>query len=60
MKCRQKTLLNYPDIKFRLINVDDDKDKKIAEEFEATGTALFLYNPSTGEKKDLTNFAFLM
>ncbi len=31
----------------------------MAEQFEATGTALFLYNPKTGKKKDLTDFAFM-
>ena len=49
----------YPGIPFRLINADDKKNAKIAEQFEATGTALFLYNAKTGKKKDLTEFAFM-
>lgn len=49
----------YPAIPFRLINVDDKKNAKIAEQFEATGTALFLYNVKTGKKKNLTEFAFM-
>jgi phosphoribosylanthranilate isomerase len=49
----------YPAIPFRLINADDKKNAKIAEQFEATGTALFLYNAKTGKKKNLTEFAFM-
>ena len=49
----------YPGIPFRLINADDKKNAKIAEQFEATGTALFLYNAKTGKKKDLTEFAIM-
>lgn len=50
---------HFPAIPFKLINVDDNKNEKIAEEFEATGTALFIYNPITKKKKDLTDFAFM-
>ncbi|MBL0024066.1 MAG: hypothetical protein IPO98_03155 [Saprospiraceae bacterium] len=55
----KETLKAYPNIPFSLVNVDDEKNEKKAEQFEATGTALFLYNPKTGEKKDLTEFAFM-
>lgn len=55
----KESLKSYPQIQFSLINVDDKKNEKIAEQFEATGTALFLYNPTTKEKKDLTDFAFM-
>ncbi len=44
---------------FALVNVDDAVNEQIAEEFEATGTALYLYNPKTGAKQDLTDFAFM-
>lgn len=54
-----ETLKSYPNIPFVLVNVDDEKNEKKAEQFEATGTALFLYNPKTGQKKDLTDFAFM-
>ncbi|MEZ4909590.1 MAG: nitrophenyl compound nitroreductase subunit ArsF family protein [Saprospiraceae bacterium] len=54
-----ETLQKYPAISFSLVNVDDAKNEKMAEKFEATGTALFLYNPKTGKKKDLTDFAFM-
>lgn len=59
-KLTRKTLVdNFPTIPFSLVNVDDKKNSKKAEEFEATGTALFLYNPATGKKKDITAFAFM-
>lgn len=54
-----ETLKTYPDLAFKLVNVDDTKNEQVAEQFEATGTALFLYNPSTKEKLDLTEFAFM-
>ncbi|MFZ1705940.1 MAG: nitrophenyl compound nitroreductase subunit ArsF family protein [Saprospiraceae bacterium] len=58
-KLTKETLQKYPAIPFILVNVDDKKNEKIAEKFEATGTALFLFNPKTGSKKDLTDFAFM-
>lgn len=59
-KFTKKTLVDYfPTIPFSLINVDDKKNAKKAEQFEAAGTALYLYNPATGKKKDLTDFAFM-
>lgn len=54
-----ETLKSYPELQFKLINVDDTKNEKIAEQFEATGTALFLYNPVTKNKLNLTEFAFM-
>jgi hypothetical protein len=50
---------NFKGVPFTLVNVDESKNTKKAEQFEATGTALFLFNPKTGKKKDLTQFAFL-
>ena len=50
---------NFPGMPFTLVNLDDKKNVKKAEQFEATGTALFLYNTKTGRKKDLTEFAFM-
>lgn len=55
----RETLKSYPNIPFSLVNVDDPKNEKISKAFEATGTALFLYNPKTGKKKVLTDFAFM-
>jgi hypothetical protein len=59
-KLTRETLLNnFKSIPFKLVNVDDKNNAKMTEQFEATGTALFLYNPKTGKKKDLTDFAFM-
>lgn len=58
-KLTRATLQKFPAIPFSLVNVDDKKNEQIAEQFEATGTALFLYNPKKGKKKDLTDFAFM-
>lgn len=55
----KETLKAYPKIHFSLVNVDENKNEKKAEQFQAAGTALFLYNPKTGKKKDLTDFAFM-
>jgi hypothetical protein len=55
----KETLKSFNNIPFSLVNVDDKKNEKKAEQFEATGTALFLYNPKSGKKKDLTDFAFM-
>lgn len=54
-----ETLKDYPAVPFSLVNVDDKKNEKQAEEFEAYGTALFLFNPKTGKKTNLTEFAFM-
>jgi len=47
-------------IKLTVINVDEDKNKAIAEKYEATGSALFLTRNNNGKenKNDLTDFAF--
>ena len=50
---------SFKTIPFRLVNVNDKVNAKMAQQFEAAGTALFLYNPVTGKKKDLTQFAFM-
>ena len=58
-KLTRATLKSYPTIPFSLVNVDDAKNEIKAAKFEVAGTALFLYNPKTGKKKDLTDFAFM-
>lgn len=50
---------NFKSMPFTLVNVDDTRNASRAEQFEATGTALFLFNSKTGKKKDLTEFAFM-
>jgi hypothetical protein len=48
-------------ITFRLVNVDDKANAKLAEDFGAYGTALFLHVHRNGkaEKIDLTEWAFM-
>lgn len=58
-KLTKEVLKETSNIPFKLVNVEDEKNEKLAESFEATGTALFLFNPKTGKKKDLTSFAFM-
>ncbi|MBK6936666.1 MAG: hypothetical protein IPH18_07080 [Chitinophagaceae bacterium] len=50
---------NFPAIPFKLVNLDDKNNTPVAKQFEAAGTALFLYNAKTGKKKNLTAFAFM-
>jgi thiol-disulfide isomerase/thioredoxin len=45
-------------IVFKTVNVDDANNLKIAEKFEASGTALFVYNGKTGQALDLTDAGF--
>jgi len=54
-----KSVAQSSKLPFKLVNVDDKKNEKMAEKFEAAGTALYLYNSKTGKKKDLTDFAFM-
>jgi len=53
--------LKNENITFQVVNVDEDKNYKLAEKFEATGTALFLNVIVDGEETqiDLTEFAFM-
>ncbi|MBL0126823.1 MAG: hypothetical protein IPP83_05065 [Flavobacteriales bacterium] len=46
---------------FRLVNVEEEANEKVAEEFGAYGTALFLHVHKNGkdEKIDLTEWAFM-
>ena len=48
-------------IKFQVINVDEEQNEQIAEQFEASGTALILNVIKDGKetKIDLTEFAFI-
>ncbi|MDP4280617.1 MAG: nitrophenyl compound nitroreductase subunit ArsF family protein [Bacteroidota bacterium] len=47
-------------IKLKVINVDEGKNKALAERYEATGSALILARFTNGKesKNDLTDFAF--
>jgi hypothetical protein len=55
----KKTILPYENLPFKLINIEEPENDSLARSFQVAGTALFLYDPATGNKKDLTDFAFL-
>ena len=57
-KLSKETIKGNEAISFVLYNVDDEKNAKVAEQFEATGTSLYLYNSKTIFNKDLTEMAF--
>jgi len=46
-------------IVFKTVDVDQSKNAKMAEKFEAAGTALFVYNGKTGQAFDLTEAGFM-
>lgn len=58
-KLSKETIKGNEAISFVLYNVDDEKNAKIAEQFEATGTSLYLYNSKNKATKDLTEMAFM-
>lgn len=47
-------------VTFQIVNIDEDENYKMAEKFEASGTALFLNVKVNGKEKayNLTTFAF--
>ena len=53
--------LKNENITFQVVNVDEEENYKLAEKFEATGTALFLNVIVDGKETqiDLTEFAFM-
>ncbi|MFD2542369.1 nitrophenyl compound nitroreductase subunit ArsF family protein [Lacinutrix gracilariae] len=53
--------LKQDKISFQVINVDEKENEKIAEKFEASGTALYINVIKNGKesKIDLTEFAFM-
>lgn len=48
-------------ITFKIVNVDNKENEKLAEKFQASGTSLFLNVVKNGKAKqiDLTEFAFM-
>jgi len=58
-KFSKETIKKNEAITFVLYNVDDEKNVKVAEQFEAAGTSLYLYNSKTKATKDLTEMAFM-
>jgi hypothetical protein len=58
-KLSKETIQGNDKISFFLYNLDDEKNTAISEEFQATGTSLYLYNSNTKNIKDLTEIAFM-
>lgn len=58
-KLSKETIKGNNVISFVLYNVEDEKNTKVAEQFQATGTSLYLYNTKTKTTKDLTEMAFM-
>lgn len=54
-----KVAQKFANVSFKLVNVDDKENHEMVMNFKAFGSSLFLYNPETGTKKDLTDFAFM-
>jgi hypothetical protein len=55
----REVVKNYTGATFKIYNVEDKKNEKLAEQFKASGTSLYLYNPKNGRIKDLTTQAFM-
>ena len=47
-------------VKLTVVDVDDEKNKALAEKYEATGSALFITKTTTDKesRNDMTDFAF--
>lgn len=58
-KLSKETIQGNDKISFVIYNLDDKKNEVLAEQFQATGTSLFLYNTTTKSTKDLTEMAFM-
>lgn len=58
-KLSKETIQGNDKISFAIYNLDDEKNAKISEQFQATGTSLYLYNSKTKVIKDLTEMAFM-
>lgn len=52
-------LKKYPNVSFTLVNADDKKNEELCTQFEAFGSALFLYNTKTKKIKNLSHMAFM-
>jgi len=52
-KLAEKLKVNFFDV-----NIDQEENKSLAKEFEATGSSLMIKHAKSGKIEDLTNFAF--
>lgn len=45
-------------VKFYDVNIDQEQNKELAKQFQATGSSLMIMHAKSGKIEDLTNFAF--
>jgi len=55
---KAKELAEKLNVKFYDVNIDQEENKTLAKEFQATGSSLMVKHPKSGKIEDLTNFAF--
>lgn len=55
---KAKELAAKLNVKFYDINIDQEENKELAKQFEATGSSLMIMHAKSGKIEDLTNFAF--
>ncbi|RXQ97335.1 hypothetical protein EO244_00110 [Ancylomarina salipaludis] len=55
---KAKELAEKLNVKFFDVNIDQEENKNLAEEFQATGSSLYVKHAKSGKIEDLTNFAF--
>jgi hypothetical protein len=55
---KAKEVAEKMNIQFFDINLDQEENKAVAKEFQASGSSLFIKHSKSGEIEDLTNFAF--
>ncbi|WP_372645724.1 nitrophenyl compound nitroreductase subunit ArsF family protein [Ancylomarina sp.] len=53
-----KKLAEKLNVKFFDVNIDQEENKSLAKEFEATGSSLMIKHAKSGKIEDLTTFAF--
>lgn len=55
---KAKELAEKLNVKFYDVNIDQEENKSLAKEFQATGSSLMVKHAKSGKIEDLTNFAF--
>ncbi len=55
---KAKEIAEKMDVQFFDINLDQEENKAVAKEFQASGSSLFIKHSKSGKIEDLTTFAF--
>lgn len=55
---KAKEIAKKMNVEFFDINLDQEENKAVAKEFQASGSSLFIKHSKSGKIEDLTNFAF--